>query len=132
MSLVLDTHIFLWWFDNPARLSKSQVRALKKVNAETPALLSDISLWEISMLVSLGRLRPKIPLREWFEVALERPHLELQPITPAIACEVTELSSRFHKDPADRIIVATARILGATLLTADELIIDSGLVPVIC
>src|SRR5262245_2649213 len=131
MSLLLDTHVFLWWFDNPRRLSREQQRALKRVGPEHPVHISDVTLWEIATLVALGRLRPKMPLREWFEIALERPNLEVHPITPAVACEVASLGGGFHKDPADRIIVSTARVLGVPLVTSDQLIIKSGAVPVI-
>jgi PIN domain nuclease of toxin-antitoxin system len=131
VSIVLDTHVFIWWFENPSRLSKDQRRALKKVGPEQAAHVADISLWEIATLVSLGRLRPTLPLREWFETALERPHLVLYPITPAVASEVDALGAHFHKDPADRLIVATARVLGAPLLTSDERIIKSRAVQTI-
>jgi PIN domain nuclease of toxin-antitoxin system len=131
MSWLLDTHVFLWWTDNPARLSKDQQRALKRVGPDRTAHLSDISLLEIATLVALGRLRPKVPLREWFEMALDRPHLSVTPITPAIASEVASLPPTFHKDPADRVIVSTARILGIPLMTSDQLIIGSGTVKVI-
>lgn len=131
MSLVLDTHAFVWWFEDPNLLSKGQRRALKKVGPDHPGYISDLTLWEVATLVSLGRLRPRMPLREWFNLALERPGLQVHPITPAIACELPSLPSAFHKDPADRIIVSTARVLGVPLLTSDQNIIDSGAVAVI-
>jgi PIN domain nuclease of toxin-antitoxin system len=131
MSLVLDTNVFLRWNDSPDRLSKEQRRALKGIGPEKTAYIADVTLWELANLASAGRLKFKLPLREWFELALERPHLEVHPITPAVACEVASLGNGLHKDPADRIIVATARVLGASLLTTDQLIIDSGAVRVV-
>lgn len=131
MKLVLDTHVLLWWFSDSKRLSRGQLRALSKVSADNPAHVSDISLWEIATLAQLGRIRLKMPLREWLDNALEPPWVELHAISPAIAVEVAALPASFHRDPGDRIIVATARVLGARLLTLDEAIIDSGLVPVI-
>jgi PIN domain nuclease of toxin-antitoxin system len=131
MNLVLDPHVFIWWFDDPKRLSKPQQRMLQRVGPDRPAHISDITLWEIATLVSLGRLRPKIPLRDWFEAALERPYLEVYPVTPAVACELMSLPADFHKDPADRIIVSTARVLGGPLLSSDERIIGSDAVKVI-
>lgn len=131
MKLVLDTHVFLWWFSDSKRLSRGQLRALARVNADNPAHVSDISLWEIATLAQLGRIRLKMPLREWLDTALEPPWVELHAISPAVATEVAALPKGFNRDPGDRIIVATARVLGAQLLTFDETIIDSGLVPVI-
>ena len=131
MSLVLDSHVFVWWLSDSRRLSRGQLRALSKIGPDNPAHLSDVSLWEIATLVQLGRIRLKMPLREWLDSALEPPWVELHAISPGVAAEVASLPDSFHRDPGDRIIVATARVLGATLLTQDESIIASGLVPVI-
>lgn len=131
MTIVLDTHIFVRWFDAPRQLSKSQLRALNGIGPEKPAFIADITLWEVATLVSLGRLRPRVPLREWLETALERPHLWVQPITAAVAAEVAALGDALHRDPADRLIVATARVLGASLLTNDERISEAGLVEIV-
>ncbi len=131
MILVLDTHVLLWWLSDSGRLSRPQLNALKKVSADSPAHVSDISLWEIATLAQLGRIRLRMPLREWLDIALEPPWVELQAISPAVAAEVASLPDSFHRDPGDRIIVATARVLGARLLTRDKAIIASGLVPVI-
>ena len=131
MTLVLDTHVFVRWFDAPKQLSKAQQRALKTISEERPAYIADITLWEIATLASLGRLRPKLPLREWLETALSRTHLWVQPITAAVAADVAVIGDAMHRDPADRLIVATTRVLGASLLTSDELISRSGLVEVI-
>jgi len=86
------------------------------------------SLWEVACLVTLGRLRPRLPLRDWLEAAVAPPLVQRVSISPAIASEVAALPSAFHRDPADRIIVASARTMGATLLTTDRRIIESGLV----
>ena len=93
--------------------------------------MSDITLWEIATLVSLGRIHLHLPLQEWLEKATVPPLVQRVPITPAIAAEVAQLPDSFHRDPADRIIVSSARVLGATLLTQDDRIIESGLVPTI-
>ena len=90
-------------------------------------LVSDVSLWEVAMLESLGRLRLTIPLRDWLEKAAAPPLVRRQGISPAIASEVAGLPDWFHRDPADRILIATARVLGATLLTQDRRILDAGL-----
>ena len=76
----------------------------------------------------LGRIRLTLPLREWLEKAAAPPLVRRHGISPAIAAEVAALPDWFHRDPADVILVATARILGATLLTQDRHIAESGLV----
>jgi PIN domain nuclease of toxin-antitoxin system len=70
-----------------------------------------------------------LPLRDWLERATAGPLVERVDLTPAVAAEVAALPDSFHRDPADRILVATARVHGATLLTCDRRIIDSGVVP---
>ena len=87
-----------------------------------------MSLWEIATLYSLKRITLDLPLRDWFERAVALPVVRRVGITPAIAAEVAALPDSFHRDPGDRIIVATARVLGATLLTQDRRIIDAKLV----
>ncbi len=128
MKALLDTHILIWWLQGDGPLSSAQRRVLDAANADAPLLVSDISLWEIATLHSLGRIGLALPPREWLEKAVAPPLVRRHGISPAIAGEVASLPDSFHRDPADRIIVATARILGATLLTHDRRIVDSGLV----
>ena len=128
MSLLLDTHILLWWLSDSGRLSAGQREALGRAGEKSPLLVSDISLWEVAMLHSLDRIRLALPLREWLSKAVAPPLVRRQGISPAIATEVAALPDSFHRDPADRIILATARVLGATLLTQDQRIVDAGLV----
>jgi PIN domain nuclease of toxin-antitoxin system len=90
--------------------------------------VSDISLWEVATLLSLGRIELDVPLREWLEGTSAEPLVRRCGISPAVAAEGAALPDSFHRDPADRIIVAAARITGAALLTQDERIIRSGLV----
>jgi PIN domain nuclease of toxin-antitoxin system len=96
-----------------------------------PLWVSDITLWEIATLSSLGRIELSLPVREWLEQATAPPLVQRLPINPAVAAEVAALPDSFHCDPADRIIVASARILGATLLTRASRIIEAALVPTI-
>ncbi len=127
MKALLDTHVLLWWLEDRGRLSPSHREILEAASPTSPLLVSDITLWEIAMLESLGRIRLAIPLREWLEAAVAPPLVRRQGISPAIAAEVARLPDTFHRDPADRILVATARILGATLLTRDDRILDADL-----
>ena len=127
MRVLLDTHVLIWWLNDPTQLSAAQREVLNSVGPQSPILVSDISLWEIAMLHSLGRIRLAIPLREWLDKATAAPLVRRQGISPAIAAELAALPASFHRDPADRILVATARVLGATLLTRDHRIADSAL-----
>lgn len=127
MTPLLDTHILIWWLDRRALLSPAQQEILSATGPDSPLLVSDISLWEVAALCRLGRIRLSLPLRDWLDKAVAPPLVRRQGISPAIAAELATLPESFHRDPADRIIVATSRVLGATLLTQDRRIVDSGL-----
>ena len=120
--IILDTHIWIWWVHNNPLLSQSQVTEIKK-NENDIIGISAISCWEIAKLVEYKRLELSLPLREWFEKALSYPGISLYALTPEIAIESTRLPGEFHRDPADQIIVATARIHGCPIITSDSKII---------
>lgn len=126
---LLDTHVLIWWLNDLTRLSPQQKEVVEAATPDTPLHVSDISLWEVAMLQSLGRIRLALPLREWLDRAVAPPLVRRHGISPAIAAEVATLPDSFHRDPADRILVATARVLGATLLTSDRRIADASLTP---
>ncbi|MCE2531251.1 MAG: type II toxin-antitoxin system VapC family toxin [Acidimicrobiia bacterium] len=128
MTALLDTHILIWWLNDISRLSPEQRNVAASASAESPLLVSDISLWEVATLCDLRRIRLSVPLREWLDKAVAPPLVRRQGISPAIAAELAALPDSFHRDPADRILVATARVLGATLLTHDRRIIEANLV----
>ena len=128
MIALLDTHVLIWWLNDGEALSQEQQAVLESASPATPIRVSDISLWEVATLHSLGRIRLTIPLRDWLEKAVAPPLVRRIGISPAIAAELATLPDSFHRDPADRIIVATARTLGATLLTKDRRIIDAALI----
>ena len=127
MKALLDTHVLIWWLNDRGRLSSAQQGVIGSASPETPLLVSDISLWEVATLHGLGRIRLAVPLREWLDKATAPPLVRRHGISPAIAAAVAALPDSFHRDPADRILVATARILGATLLTQDQRIVDAAL-----
>ena len=128
MAALLDTHVLLWWLDDRDRLSPAQQEVVASASPESPLLVSDITLWEVATLHGLGRIRFTVPLREWLEKATAPPLVRRHGISPAVAAEVASLPDSFHRDPADRILVATARVLGATLLTQDRRIVAAALV----
>ena len=131
MSVLLDTHVLLFWLGGDPRLTRAQARAIENASADEPLLVSDVSLWEIATLVSLGRIRLRRPLHDWLEAAVAAPLVRRVSISPAVAADVAGLPDTFHRDPADRIIVATARAAGAAVATGNSRIIDSGLVETI-
>ena len=128
MRALLDTHVLIWWLNDPDRLSPRQRPVVAAASRESPLLVSDVSLWEVAALHSLGRIALTIPLREWLDKAAAPPLVRRHGISPAIAAELSALPDSFHRDPADRILVATALVLGATLLTQDRKILDAALV----
>lgn len=88
--------------------------------------VSAISCWEVARLAAGGRLDLTRPMAEWFELALDYPGVQWIDLSPRICIDANNLPGNFHKDPADRIIVATARTIGCDLLTADNLILQYG------
>ncbi len=123
--IVLDTHILVWWCDGDDKLS---VKAKKRIDAalesEEEILISSISAWEVSMLVSKNRLTLTMDVDTWLQTVNEIDKVRFVPVDNKIAIESTRLPDEFHKDPADRMIVALARTLSATLITADEKILN--------
>jgi PIN domain nuclease of toxin-antitoxin system len=126
--LLLDTHAWIWWMDHDRRLSTAELAALDSLPTTERPLLCDISLWEAAMLVERGRLSFSVDFRDWLAAAAHPRTVRVIPITPEVAAEVTALPPAFHRDHADRIIVATCRVLNVPLLTRDQSITHSRLV----
>jgi PIN domain nuclease of toxin-antitoxin system len=125
---LLDTHAWIWWVDRDARLGQDVIEALDRLPPDSRPSVCDISLWEVAMLVERGRLSFRVPLAEWLGAAAHPGSVRLVPVSPAVAAEVAALPKRFHRDPADRLIVATSRVLQLPLLTHDRRITRSRLV----
>ena len=120
--ILLDTHIWIWWVHGDERLDVRLTNHLAQ--AESRGLgVSGISCWEVAKLVEYGRLELPCPVPEWFELALNYPGVRLLELTPEIAFESTCLPGDFHRDPADQIIVATARAHNIPLATVDTKIL---------
>jgi PIN domain nuclease of toxin-antitoxin system len=119
--LLLDTHYWIWMQAGTRReLSRSVEKAIADAAAAGNLLLSVISVWELGLLESKGRVELSTPCEQWVRDALAIPGLSVAPLTPEIALASSRLPEPFHGDPADRIIVATARALGARLVTRDS------------
>jgi PIN domain nuclease of toxin-antitoxin system len=125
---VLDTHAWVSWVLGASDLTAAEHAALEALPADRRPYLSAISLWEVAMLVDLKRLSLDLPLTDWLATAAHPRTVRVIPISPAIAAGTALLPSSFHRDPADRLIVATCRELEAPLLTHDRLIMRSRLV----
>ena len=123
MKYILDTHTWIWWHMNPERLSQKVKRLVGNVNGYEEILLSAISPWEFSKLLEKKRFGISCDPEVWIHSALEMPKFRLVPLSPVLAYRSTVLPQPFHSDPADQIIVATAREENATILTKDERIL---------
>lgn len=120
MRYLLDTHTWIWWHSHPAQLSKKVTALIGNPAKYSELLLSAISPWEFCKLIEKGRLGISCEPLAWIETALDMPKLRLVPMSPAIACHSTTLPAPFHDDPADQIIVATAREENAVILSCDK------------
>ena len=121
--IVLDTHIWVWWVHGDSRLTPKQLEAIEATEADIMGV-SAISCWEIAKLVEYDRLELPVALKEWFDDTLNYPGVQLLELTPEIAMASTQLPGKFHRDPADQIIVATARVYNCALITSDSKILD--------
>ncbi len=126
---LLDTHAWIWWVDHDARLGRRYLEALDGLAAEERPAISDISLWEVATLVERERVQFRIPFEEWLNAAAHPRTVVVLPITTEVAREISLLPSSFHRDPADRVIVATSRACKLPLLTHDRLILRARLAP---
>ncbi|OGD91256.1 hypothetical protein A3D07_01810 [Candidatus Curtissbacteria bacterium RIFCSPHIGHO2_02_FULL_42_15] len=118
--IVLDTHVLIWWINETNRLSTKAQKAIENsINKGTKLLVSSISVWEIFLLFKKGSLESDMDLDVWLKNVESLQYLQFIPVDNSIAAKSVMLREFPDKDPADRIIVATARELGATLITSD-------------
>lgn len=121
MMIILDTHIWIWWVEQNYRLTNNQQKLIETYRSEGLGV-SIISCWEIAKLVEIQRIALKIPIQEWLNQALAYKNVELIHLSLPIIIQSTQLIN-FHKDPADQLIVATAKVYNCPLLTADQKIL---------
>lgn len=118
--LLLDTHCWIWaQLGLVRRLSRFALTALRNAEVHGNLRVSVISIWELAMLEKRGRVALPMNIRTWIDQALQKPGIAVAPLTPEIAIESVHLPGEIHGDPADRMLVATARVLNATLVTKD-------------
>lgn len=122
---VLDTHTWVWWVLEDSRMDRVAAERLDGFGASDRPYLSDISLWEVVMLVEKQRLELPMSLHEWLDAATHPRTVRVVSISAAIAADTD--AARALRDPADRIVVATSRVLDAPLFTYDRAILQSKL-----
>ena len=123
--LLLDTHIWIWLMDGVADKISVPLRArISDAAGQGLVYISAISVWEVAILDQLKKLTLSVECRTWVDRALEAPGVQFAPLTPAIMIDSTRLPGEPHRDPADRMLIATARSLNGTLVTRDPLILE--------
>jgi PIN domain nuclease of toxin-antitoxin system len=120
MPTLLDTHAWVWWVSEDRRLSASARRAIHRDQERDALLLSMISIWEVAKKAQKGGLVLDRPIDLWLDQATSQRGLHLVELTRPILVESCRLPGPFHGDPADQLIVATAREREATVLTKDQ------------
>ena len=121
MRALLDTHVWVWTQEQPERLGPRTKRFL--VGGEHENWVCPISTLEISRLVAIGDIRLSIPLAEWIVQSMADLSAQTVSVSHEVAMEAYALPGTFHRDPADRLLVAATRRNGLTLVTADERIL---------
>lgn len=130
--IVLDTHVLIWWVNGDTeKISPKAQTTIQNEISNGEIIISSISAWEIAMLVNKERITLSMDLEQWLLLIEQIETVKFYAIDNEIALKSTQLPGEFHKDPADRMIVATARKLGATLISADEKILKYPHVKVI-
>jgi PIN domain nuclease of toxin-antitoxin system len=118
--IVLDTHAWVWFVDDPRRLSAPACKATEKALAAGSIVISSISCWEVAMLSASGRLRLTIDVRDWIAKCEALPFFNFVPVDNAIFVRSVFLPGSLHGDPADRIIIATALTRDIPIVTKDR------------
>jgi PIN domain nuclease of toxin-antitoxin system len=121
--LILDTHILIWYIEG-INLSEPQVELIDKMREKSSVYISAISIWEIALLVSKERIALSIDIDEWIQRVASITGLNLMDLSIPILTQSCTLLNYEHKDPADRMIIASARSINAHLITLDQKIID--------
>lgn len=130
MSVLFDTHLWLWWLTGAPQMKRQEREAIDRMAAVRLPFISSISMWEAEMLVSRGRLVPKEPFDLWIRRMTAPDTVRIIELDADVIVSLHSLPQSFHGDPADRLIVATARAHGFTLATHDSSIRRSRLAPI--
>lgn len=125
-SILLDTHVWVWYTSGNENLPKSTRKTIDLAAQNRSLWIAAISLWELSMLDARKRIILDMPCLEWINKSIELIPLQIAALTPSISTESCRLPGEFHGDPADRLIIATARVEGLSLITRDTKILNYG------
>ena len=117
--IVLDTHTWIWWVHGDSRLPIAMEERIRATPIQE-RMVSIISCWEVAKLAEYGRITLPVEVGSWLEQSTRPTVVQVVPLTLPIILDATSLPGEFHKDPADQLIVATARTRNALLLTIDE------------
>ena len=118
--ILLDTHALIWWFEGSPRLSLAAKAAIENARRLSRVTISSLSCWEIALLNAHGRIDLSAELHDWIIAIQKLRRVRFIPVNNKIAITSVELPGQFHKDPADRIIVATAITMNIPLVTVDQ------------
>lgn len=118
--ILLDTHTWLWWLHDPTQLSEPARNAIEESEKKNTILISSISVWEIAVKHSLKKLELPLPINQWFELAQQQSGTTIESLSPLDAIHSANLPGEFHKDPADRILVAIARRYDIPIISRDH------------
>jgi PIN domain nuclease of toxin-antitoxin system len=126
--ILLDTHVLVWMVSDSARLSRAAARELRKAELRGEIAIASITLWELALMHHSGRMRTAGSIESALREMLEKSQAHVIELSPEIAALTMSFPETYPKDPGDRLIGATARALGLTLVTADERILGSPLI----
>jgi PIN domain nuclease of toxin-antitoxin system len=126
--VLLDTHVLVWMISDPTKISREATRQIRKAQREDGCAVASITLWELGLLFRANRLRGAGTVEASIREILEKSRVRVMEITPDIVALAMAFPETYPRDPGDRLIGATARAFGMTLITHDERILASPLV----
>jgi PIN domain nuclease of toxin-antitoxin system len=122
--IVLDTHVWVWFVSNPELLSKPAKKAINAAMAQKEIFISSISAWEVALLVDKKRLELTLDITDWIAKTEKLQFFQFIPVDNSVAVKSVNLPQPLHSDLADRIIIATAITIAASVVTKDEKILN--------